>query len=343
MLNCRGPWRNVGFTNFTPSRNEIPMFTGPYFSLPSGANQKPRNKSSNGSDIRGKDDIEYKRLSDFVSHVAQKVDIWRKYKEEDLIKHASDVEKIVQNICANLGKNNPAFKVVEIIKRGSFYERCKILQPNEFDFLPVLATTENDVEIVHDDFMDRGKERMNVKIKPGAANQLLTKSQLECTSKPRLYTYNEFMRTIREEITGKYYAQDQKYDTESERSTVQKIAGPECETDVCVSSHPHGPSTILKIAGPLCETKVDLCFCLERKIKGKPGRYVIVPNIVDRWRESTVEPSNCDKYTLNLQHQELFLCLKYIAHCVKRIASDVLVLLMMTATRCRPIRYHRTT
>ncbi|CAH1782224.1 unnamed protein product [Owenia fusiformis] len=293
----------------------------------------------------------YARLTEFVNITSSKVDIFNRYKHEELENHTRYITDFAESICTGFGEYNEQFKTKGLIPRGSYFEKTKIVSPKEYDFLPVLALSDDaSVEVcdVPEDNALAGKGYGMVKIHPGSLqNRLYSDSIKYCSSVPdsSLFMFvidhlphpehstngslgkvcclstcianhlhddiNSYLKTT----YGSMYLGKKNH--KEEKNPCYTLGSFSLHVDL------HGPSVWLQLGGPLGTTDIDLCFC----IANEPG-CVMVPTFLQDdmyWAKSIVQTQypatnhNLYTYVPTENHRQLFLLMKYISHMCDKI------------------------
>ncbi|CAH1801129.1 unnamed protein product [Owenia fusiformis] len=285
-----------------------------------------------------------KRLTKFINLTANTVDIRNVYAESQLEEHTSFVENLVKDILENVGKIEPALATDGLINRGSYYDRTKILHPDEYDYHPILGLSQyvTDVTNASDSHEDDGKRKIRINVNklpyplPSECLENINENDGEADLRTEellnmlLNTISAVLKEMETRKSVKFYW------SQNYRRSYKK------EIDNVVI---HGPSALLiRVGAPLGITDIDLCFCL----KWKPHELGPSVHIIDRknswdiWLESVVELPNSDKYVLTPPHRKLFLTLKYLSNLTRllgivwQISSHVLKTLILNhQQKCR--------
>ncbi|CAH1788227.1 unnamed protein product [Owenia fusiformis] len=275
-------------------------------------------------------------LEEFVEFISVKTEVHSsgKYTQEQLEEHTDYVERFVQDLCADVGAKEPAFKSKELVGRGSHYEKTKVVSVDECDFLIPLALSDDEnvqVENLGEDCFRYGGGDIGygvVTVRLASLKQGFADDMVKKYTKGRHILSCKLVKKIQHAI---------KHSLESRLGSKFKgyadlQYGPKDTYPVGVCSmneYCHGPSIWLRLGTPLTTTDIDLCFCIERF--GRSPRTVMVPlgGEVEKkfylklckcfvedchWMESIVDPPNDNKHVLTRWHKQVFICMKFISH-----------------------------
>ncbi|CAH1787579.1 unnamed protein product [Owenia fusiformis] len=272
------------------------------------------------------------RLTIFVTIVAGEKNIINRYRHQraELEYHTAYIEEFVDDICSSFGGYSDFAQVKTRFSRGSYYERTKIIEPNEYDYLPVLSLTDDvAVEVcdVEEDCKLAGQGYKRVKILPGQLQKHFKnlRRNVLCKQNDGVYLKTEIRYSLVEEL-----------DSYLKRNHSQNYLGRKNHNEdpayeigqFSLHDLVHGPSVCIRVGGPLCTTDIDLCFCIQKS----PG-CVLVPafvssakcNVVlneNHWTESVLQLQKETGIELPLsdgQHKHVFLTLKFISHLYDKI------------------------
>ncbi|CAH1777711.1 unnamed protein product [Owenia fusiformis] len=281
-------------------------FTGPF---PRPAINESKRRGHKECRLNEKD----QRVADFVRFISEKVDIRRKYIHNELVKHTDYIENLVQSICGKVCEFNRAFRIKEIVRRGSFYDRTKIVEPNEYDLMAILLISDSSAidvflnENCH--YKDEGWGYGLIKLVKSDLTLPIPKDCMIKTSHA-VHAAGEswqlsyvIMYKLREAVEWALKEmKDVKLLTGNE-FTFHKDdpKNPYQLGDVSLHWDLHGPSVWLRVGAPLCTTDIDLCFCIERKNPVKITRNI------QNYEDNTKRPQ-MDTQISTVTHTKLGRC-----------------------------------
>ncbi|CAH1780817.1 unnamed protein product [Owenia fusiformis] len=306
----------------------LPELTGPYPSV-----IKTELVTEVNSDVTD----EVKRLGDFVHLTSKAADVRNRYTPAKLSKHTSFIENNMQTLVGKVGEYDSMLSSKELLRRGSSYSGTKVMRPDEYDYMPILAnfnTNTVEVEDVADTCYDwyRDKGYGYIKVKPGA---LSIRHNMKNT---RYNRFKKYLCSVKlfSELRKLIIKSLQHMDTltfigvrDHENTNAQYKRG-----EISIHRGMHGTSFWLRVGGPLCTTDIDLCFSIEGNPTEQLGPCLMVNGETDKdkcecgysysqhWMKSVINPPVNTKYVLSESHMELFLTLKYITHLASEMSHE---------------------
>ncbi|CAH1797882.1 unnamed protein product [Owenia fusiformis] len=265
------------------------------------------------------------RFKNLVDLTVEKVNIRYAYTARQLDMQTSYIENLVSDIREKVGQREPSLVTKEQINRGSYYDKTKILRPDEYDYEPILDFSEhisNVTDLIEDESMpslkDQGYKTIRFqekKLHKGVRQQHLIRrptppnGDVELKCRELLAKIRQVVNRVLEEMqrdgSGRVtfigecdHTKDAPYDYKKRQ--------------ISTHNEPHGPSVWLRVGAPLGTTDIDMCFCLQWK-PHKLGPSVMVPT-KKGWLESVVSLPDNSRYTLTPAHEKLLLTFKYVTH-----------------------------
>ncbi|CAH1797753.1 unnamed protein product [Owenia fusiformis] len=266
------------------------------------------------------------RLKNLVDKTVEKVDIRRKYSARQLDMQTAYIEKLVSDIRRKVGLREPALATNEQINRGSYYDGTKILDPDEYDYEPILDLSKHITNVTEP--MPGLKEQgyKTILFREKELHKHIHEQYLVRTfpnGKDAELKCRELLAKIRQNV-------NRVLEDMHKEGTVMFIG--ECDhtkdpkdydkntREISTHNAPHGPSVWLRVGAPLGTTDIDMCFCL----KWKPhelGPSVMVPTNKG-WLESVVSLPDNSIYKLTPVHKNLLLTVKYVTHLTSALMSS---------------------
>ncbi|CAH1800836.1 unnamed protein product [Owenia fusiformis] len=283
----------------------------------------------------------YDRLRDFVNIISFNANIKNRFTVEKLIEHTSYVEDFVGSLCKFVGEKVPGLRINEIIRRGSYYDNAKVMSPDEYDFMPILALSYDDAVNVKDppkecSFAARGYKLIN--INPDNLKEEIPRGSWR-KNKDGECQLDLKVLMILLHIVKDFVIQHSKFREEL-------LEDPNAVYDEGVTSMQqflHGTCIMLRMWAPLCTTDIDLCFCIEQKNQSDERRVLVgdcingggcgyctlkgrsTPGSVDHWTESFFDISpDQHLYILDTMHKKLFVTLKFLSYLLNKRLYDIL-------------------
>ncbi|CAH1780816.1 unnamed protein product [Owenia fusiformis] len=283
---------------------------------------------------------EIKRLGEFVHLTSKAADVRNRYTPAKLNEHTSFIEDNMQTLVGKVGEYDSMLSSKGLLRRGSSYSGTKILWPDEYDYMPILANFNTntvdmeDVQSICSDFRYRNLREEGfgyIKVKPGALSmhnmekytRNNEKGKYLCSEKLEDELRKLIIQSLQHMDTLTYIGElDHELNTDAQYE----------RGEISIHERMHGPSFWLRVGGPLCTTDIDLCFSIEGNPTKQLGPCLMVNgNISERkckcgysnsqhWMKSVINPPVNTKYILSESHKELFLTLKYICHLVSEMS-----------------------
>ncbi|CAH1779276.1 unnamed protein product, partial [Owenia fusiformis] len=281
------------------------------------------------------------RLSEWIKDFFNKSNFKERYSENELEEHEAFVMGFVKRLCDKLGKLYPAFKV-KIVPSGSYYDRTKVIEPDEFDYKLVFTNVQgfkthrtvfssnmkklfmNDEQFLRT--INDSKHPLFKKSRMDTLHSFLTFLQHILIDFPlfivaipvEVFVLTFICVCIWRVFIKKFFNHMETIDVlcavlDAVNVCIRRSKELSCDLIyVARKAVIHGPCVSLAIKAPLCDTLIDLGFCFKQPhSQTVDASYLVLPTPYEDWTLTRLSLNSID--TMSLNHKMIFMVLKCIA------------------------------